>query len=238
MTDVRAARHRSKRRDEESARQPPTSLLKELYFPTQVYYIDLDEAAAVNRYLKKHIRAWRVADPKGIVRSNYFDAGAWHSPVDMHERDEYAGFRDAVTEVVQLVYDNLGYDPAWRAACDNMWANISTRGAFNRHHTHPGALWSGVYYVQAPEHCGRIFFTDPRAQANVIRPRYAQAESANRARETWSEVYYRPIEGRLMLFPAWLGHEVEPNLSQQKGRAGERISISFNYFQERPRQAV
>jgi uncharacterized protein (TIGR02466 family) len=51
----------------------------------------------------------------------------------------------------------------------------------------------------------------------------------------WSEVYFEPIEGRLLLFPAWLQHEVEPNLSEESGPAGDRISVSFNLFQQRRR---
>lgn len=44
-------------------------------------------------------------------------------------------------------------------------------------------------------------------------------------------MHYEPVAGRLILFPAWLGHEVQPNLSKLKGKAGDRISISFNYLQ-------
>ena len=32
-----------------------------------------------------------------------------------------------------------------------------------------------------------------------------------------------PVENQLLLFPSWLSHRVEPNLTE-----GERISISFN----------
>ena len=36
-----------------------------------------------------------------------------------------------------------------------------------------------------------------------------------------------PEEGKLVLFPSWLEHEVDQNLSQEK-----RISISFNLVGE------
>ena len=36
-----------------------------------------------------------------------------------------------------------------------------------------------------------------------------------------------PEEGKLLLFPSWLDHEVDQNLSQEK-----RISISFNIVGE------
>ena len=37
--------------------------------------------------------------------------------------------------------------------------------------------------------------------------------------------WFAPVENTLIMFPAWLEHDVEPNQSQE-----ERISISFNIF--------
>ena len=42
---------------------------------------------------------------------------------------------------------------------------------------------------------------------------------------------HRPIEGRVIFFPSWLGHEVEQNLTDVEGQEGYRISISFNSLQ-------
>ena len=36
-----------------------------------------------------------------------------------------------------------------------------------------------------------------------------------------------PIPGRIIMFPAWLWHSVEPNKSDDI-----RISVSFNFIQE------
>ena len=51
--------------------------------------------------------------------------------------------------------------------------------------------------------------------------------------ESWDQVHFDPIEGRIILFPSWLVHEVEPNMSNIEGRSGERISVSFNIGQRR-----
>jgi uncharacterized protein (TIGR02466 family) len=91
-------------------------------------------------------------------------------------------------------------------------------------------LWSGVYYMQAPPDCGRIYFADPRAQATALTPRFDP--SAPRKIECWSEVYFEAIAGRLILFPAWLQHEVEPNVCDREGAPGARISMSFNVIQQ------
>jgi hypothetical protein len=35
----------------------------------------------------------------------------------------------------------------------------------------------------------------------------------------------------MVIFPAWLYHGVDTNMSKEKGRAGDRIIISFNINQ-------
>ena len=58
-------------------------------------------------------------------------------------------------------------------------------------------------------------------------------DQQRRSALTWNEVHYQPIEGRLVVFPAWLAHAVQPNLAREEGPAGDRISVSFNFHQRR-----
>ena len=44
--------------------------------------------------------------------------------------------------------------------------------------------------------------------------------------QLWREVHYEPIAGRIVMFPAWVWHEVRPNESNDT-----RISVSFNFLQ-------
>jgi uncharacterized protein (TIGR02466 family) len=224
----------AKKRPKKRSGPPPLitgAMAKELYFPTPIYFWNLEDSETLNAEIEESILAWRAEMPDGILRTNVERLGSWHSPVDMHRRPEYCKLAMQIFEAMEFVFDDQGYDPDYEPALDLMWANISPRYGFNRHHTHPGVLWSGVYYVRAPENSGRIFFTDPRAQAHVIEPFFP--DESKRKREVWSEVYYDPIEGRMLLFPAWLRHEVEPNLADGDGEDCERISISFNVFQRR-----
>jgi uncharacterized protein (TIGR02466 family) len=207
----------------------PGELKRELYFPTSIYYEDLRGAEELNQAIKPHIYALRSKDPEGIVRSNVKRVGSWHSGLDLHQREEYRRLTASILAAARTISADLGYDPAYELAFDNMWANINPRYGFNRSHIHPNVLWSGVYYVQAAADSGRIFFTDPRPQVSIAPARYAP--SVPRKPEAWSEVYFEPIEGRLILFPAWLAHEVEPNMSDGEGAAGDRISLSFNLRQ-------
>jgi uncharacterized protein (TIGR02466 family) len=203
---------------------------KDSFFPTQIYFTDIPGADELNEYLKKKIYAWQKEDPQGTFRTNIPQIGAWHSATDMQVRPEYNRLTAEIFEMTHGIYHDLGYDPAFEPVCDSMWVNINPKYSYNRHHTHPHALWSGVYYVQTPDNCGLLSFTDPRPQTQILPPYF---DPQRRAAETWNEIHYQPQEGRLIIFPAWLVHAVQPNLTESVGRKGDRISISFNLYQRR-----
>ncbi len=233
---------------------PAKRMARDWFFPTPVYRTDLAQAEDLNARLVADIRAWRERDPGGTFRSNVPQLGGWHSAIDMHLRPEFTALALEVFELIHGVFTDQGYDDAWEPACDSMWANVNPPGAFNRHHTHPHALWSGVYYVRTPDDCGLLCLTDPRPQAHVITPYF---DPKRRSAHTWAEAYYQPVAGRLIAFPGWLVHSTHPNMAgagpeaagtsgapakargepvaggEEGGRAGERISVSFNFRQRR-----
>ncbi len=233
-------------------------MARDYFFPTPVYHTDLARALDLNARLVADIRAWRERDPGGTFRSNTPQLGGWHSATDMHMRAEFTDLTCEIFELLHGVFTDQGYDNAYEPVCDSMWANINPRGAFNRHHTHPHALWSGVYYVRTPDDCGLLCLTDPRPQAHVITPYF---DPKRRSAHSWVEVYYQPVAGRLIAFPGWLVHSTHPNLAaagpegerarrggaDERAEAGsegavpeevgnpalERISVSFNFRQRR-----
>ena len=220
--------HTSKNKQDAPPKDPPKdTLLREMFYPTMIYYFDHPTALETNNRIKKNVDQWEKRDEEGIIRSNSL---GWHSAVDMHHRNEYNHITKWIFQKMQQVFDDQQYDPDFEPFADNMWANINKRYSHNRNHIHPGGLWSGVYYIQAPKDSGRIWFTDPRSEAHMILPRYK-----TRPNFTWREVYYEPVPGRLIIFPAWLMHEVEPNLNKEyedeNDTRGWRYSISFNFGQ-------
>jgi uncharacterized protein (TIGR02466 family) len=208
---------------------------RDLFFPTPIYYTDLGDAAAINALIKPLIYRWRRDDPIGELRTNEPDAGGWHSRTQMHLKRAFDPLTAHIFEFVHGVFTSQGYDADFEPACDSMWANINPRLASNRHHTHPHALWSGVYYVQTPPECGQLYFSDPRSQTQIMPPYY---DLQHRPANTWHEVHYQPIEGRLVVFPAWLPHAVQPNMTRLVDAQGDRISVSFNFHQRRKQTAT
>ena len=208
---------------------PKDTLFQEQWFATHVFFWDHPTPEKTNAKLIKDIDRWYERDQKGIVRSNSL---GWHSAVDMHHRSEYNHFTKWLFAKVNEMMTHMGYHPNFEGFCDNMWANINKRYSHNRNHVHPGALWSGVYYIQAPKESGRLWFTDPRGEAHTMVPNWDSKKPRNR--NFWREVYYEPVPGRLILFPGWLTHEVEPNLNEEfdkEDSRGWRYSLSFNFVQ-------
>jgi uncharacterized protein (TIGR02466 family) len=206
---------------------PKDFLIREQWFPTDIWFVDHPTPEKTNAKLIKDIDRWYDRNQEGIVRSN---ALGWHSAVDMHHRSKYNHFTKWLFEKVNEVFKGMSYHPETEAFCDNMWANMNMRYSHNRNHVHPGALWSGVYYIRCPKDSGRIWFTDPRGEAHCMIPRFGK----NKDRSLWREVYYEPVPGRLVLFPGWLTHEVEHNLNkefEEDDRRGWRYSLSFNFVQ-------
>lgn len=207
------------------------SIFREAYFPTLIFYQDLKDSDALNSRLSSKIWAEREADNAGIVRSNEPRLGGWHSKNELHLEPELDVLVQHIKKFSSEVETSLAYDPAWPLEIDNMWSIINPPGSHNHAHIHPNSLWSGVYYVQAPPAAGRIKFTDPRTQQLMQSARYDP--NVETGADAWHDVFFEPKPGRILLFPSWLYHSVEPNLSDLVGKAADRIIVSFNLYQKR-----
>ena len=192
-------------------------MIRELYFPTPIYVLDIKDKS-INEQLEKDILNWYNKD-KGINRTN---VNGWHSKTTMHEMPEYKRLTDALYEAQKKIYieEDLDSEPF----LGNMWANVNPKGGMNRAHIHPNSLWSGVYYVKANKNSGHLKIDDPRSIASMSRPRLKEKQHPIRL---WRETSFEPKVGRLIMFPAWLVHAVDPNLSDEL-----RISVSFNFMQK------
>jgi len=107
------------------------------------------------------------------------------------------------------------------------WLNVNQKGNFNPPHAHPGNDYSGCYYVSFPENSGFIHFLDPRPQH-----RFSSPNPKSKENENWyfsenpydsSFFTYKIKEGKIVIFPSWLTHYVDPNPTDSL-----RISIPFN----------
>ena len=190
-------------------------MIIEKFFPTLVYGKDVE---LNNHQLAQDMINWSNQD-KGVSKTNF---KGWHSTTDMHTKSEYS---QLVTELMRMqkeIYDNEHIDR--HAVLGNMWANINPPGGMNQPHIHPNALFSGVYYVKSNPKAGRLKIYDPRPGVQFNMP---TRKEGNLGKHLWRDVNLEPLPGRIIMFPAWLWHSVEENISDKT-----RISVSFNFIQD------
>ena len=190
-------------------------MIKEQFFPTNIYGYDtqLD-----NNFLANEIVAWSKKN-SGVKKTN---VNGWHSETNMHEIPQFKSLVDELFKMQHQIFKEEWLDREPRLG--NMWANINYQGGYNRPHIHPNSLFSGVYYVHAQPNSGKLVCNDPRPGIQTVMP---VRKPGLPPKHLWRECHIDPKPGRIIMFPAWLWHCVEPNKSNDI-----RISVSFNFIQD------
>jgi len=181
-------------------------------FPTCVWIHRLANAAELNRSVLATLEEIRQVEP-----SRGKAEGAWQSAGDLHRRPPFAPLAQAMVTAAGRVVNFL----QWQCEgieITNLWANMNFTRHAHHQHAHPNNHISGVYYAKAPERCGDILFYDPRPQAHLMEPAVKTYTPITSAQHR-----FQPEEGMMLLFPSWLEHSVEPNLS-----GDARVSMAFN----------
>ena len=103
------------------------------------------------------------------------------------------------------------------------WTTITKKFGFNTPHHHNTNTVVGVYYVKTSDKCGDLLLHDPRGAMSFIE----KFEINTQGHLVSGRSYYRitPKIGDLILFPAYIVHSVEPNMSDD-----ERISVALNFY--------
>ncbi len=92
------------------------------------------------------------------------------------------------------------------------WANVNSIGSRNVMHAHKPGILSGVYYIQG----------DGTGDLRIINPANILGE-CNPGSPFSRDFFFTPKDRDLIMWPSWLPHEVEPNLSSK-----DRINIAFD----------
>ena len=189
-------------------------MIREEFFPTSVYGKDIN---LDNDRLAQNIIDWSNQD-QGVQKTNY---KGWHSTTDMANKGEYQLLVNELNIMCKEVFNEEWLDR--EPVLGNMWANINPKDGMNQPHIHPNSLFSGVYYVKSNPNAGRLKIYDPRPGIQMVMP---IRKDGKPPKHLWRDANIDPIPGRIIMFPAWLWHAVEPNKSNDL-----RISVSFNFIQ-------
>jgi uncharacterized protein (TIGR02466 family) len=182
-------------------------------FPTLVWKIQIN--AALHDAMDAQILATLERIRRDLPK---LGAGqGWQSEQTLHEREEFRDLVACVNYAARSVlrFLRIGYDAFEITGC---WATVLAKGAMHKVHSHPNNFLSGVYYVRTHPGTDTINFHDPRTQTGIIRPPVVELTAENT-----DQVVVTVKNGTLLIFPAYLQHSVDANMSEE-----ERISISFN----------
>ena len=137
----------------------------------------------------------------------------------MEKFENLKNFISEISKDIGIAIKDMGWDLETQVVkITSMWSIINNKDAFNEKHHHGNSALSAAYYVKAEKNAGNIDFFDPR-QANVFH--HPTSKEVNNVNAQVQSVTPKP--GTLVLFPSYLEHKVNPNLSDD-----ERIVISFN----------
>lgn len=186
----------------------------EMWFPQPIWFkdyeVDFSEAIA-------YIEEFKKTNP-GRQISNI---GGWQSgDVDIKAIKELAEPFNVIISGVKHVAQNLQQDGFSKFLLSNAWINVNKGTDFNKEHVHPLSTFSGCLYLKASSAAGDIMFSRPDNMQ-------LYPGTDNKTGMFYPTVTYKPVTGKLLIFPSWLSHMALPSEDDE-----ERISIAFNLIHE------
>nr|WP_315425746.1 TIGR02466 family protein [uncultured Albidiferax sp.] len=181
----------------------------------QLSHTILERARSHPSHHHSNLGGWQSAD----------DFFSWDTPAAQSLKDfavKMANSLTAVSSPQGLLESNV----EWRV---NAWANVNYPGSANALHGHPGAFWSGIYWVDDggrnsdPTVEGDLEFMDPRGLLPSVYAPSLRFKIEGCLSAGYSETI-APASGTLVMFPAWLLHAVRVFKGQRP-----RISVAFNF---------
>lgn len=139
----------------------------------------------------------------------------------LHFFREMDWLTSAMYPYVKQYWEHLGYRKGADLGILAAWANSHLENDYTGVHTHCGGAEqshiSAVFYFKKPKKSGNIEFIDPLEYIKQMTPIHHYSEH-----DVFKEVQAEQFD--LILFPSWLKHRTQKNLSNE-----ERIAISINF---------
>lgn len=178
--------------------------------PVYVEKLKLD-----NKSILQYCKKLKQKD-KGTIKSNF---GGWHSSFLKGKHLKLNNLFNQIEKAASFFSTELRKKTPIQLK--DVWININNFKDSNQLHFHPNSFLSGVYYVDFFKNGGNIVFQNPAYDVMMSNWNLDDMKEFN----SFNSACYKivPNTGDLMLFPSWLKHKVEPNLTTK-----DRVSISFN----------
>ena len=189
-------------------------------FPNIIHKFDIENFKEIQESVIDYVYDEENNDPIGVFKSNQ---GGWQS------KPCYTRHDNIIKSILDKEFDKHFSNPEFfkrnfKMSCDNAWININRNNDSNRLHHHPNCHLAGVFWIKVPNDCdsGDIQFPNPSdfVEANLLE---IYSDKLRDKFKCWDVCCFKPKDGRIIIFPSHLMHEVRVNRSRQ-----DRISVSFN----------
>ncbi len=152
--------------------------------------------------------------------------GGWQSPPLQGDHPKLHGLFREILEAGEQYRKIISYK--YPLELVNIWININGYKDYNIEHNHTNSVLSGAFYLTSNN--SNIVFINPSSNVMDYEWGYDVIENYNEHNSAIWKI--NPSENDLLLFPGWLSHRVEPNLTNKN-----RISISFNLAKCEPQSS-
>jgi len=186
-------------------------------FPVPIHVFDIKDFKLYQKDLIDYAYTLKSKGVGDVDTPNRSNLGGWQSR-DFHLNNESDKLHSVLMECITLL-------PLLKKDINinvKAWVNINSPGSLNVQHSHPGCDLSGVLWVKCPDKSGNIFFHSPSC-FETFQEIESYTEDFKNNNNYYHAYWFPPIEGRMLIFPSHLQHEVKKNLSNE-----DRISASFN----------
>lgn len=139
---------------------------------------------------------------------------------NLHTLNEFQPITEFIKTNVAEAFTQMGFIPSFQMT--GMWATRHPRGGFHHRHSHGNSFLAGIYYLDGTDNSSSTEFYSPHQYNNIIiPPRLPDSNDSRYFNRTTELVRFQ--EGLLVIFPAWLTHDTQPNLHET-----DRTILSFN----------
>ena len=183
-------------------------------FPSSVHIFNINGFDEVRNKLIDYAYEYKKNDPDGNIISN---RGGWQSKDFSVQKEDDILHSLIINCLASFPYIKESYN-----IFADAWININPTGSYNNKHNHPSSDLAGVLWIKCPKDCGEIVFDNPSGfqTFKTINAYEDKFKNDNKIHHTY---FFPPVEGRVLIFPSHLDHNVKENKSKE-----DRISVSFN----------
>lgn len=153
--------------------------------------------------------------------SQYSNIGGWHSDLITGHIPVLNKLFVNISHRLNALHTFFNFRDDLQISISSFWVNINGKGHANVPHTHRGFTFSGVYFVDGQPGSGDLVLVHPSQQFPY---HYLDLPFKDHSIDkSLGTIHYTPQPGKLVIFPSWIQHYVQPNLTDQ-----DRISIGFD----------